>query len=167
VNLFHLSDAGDIARFEPPPSAYTDEPVVWAIAQERIANYLTPRDCPRVCFRAGPESTRADIERFLGGDEAVVAIEAGWLGPLQAARLYRYDMPGEDFVLQDQGAGYWVARDPVVPLDVHLVDDLPGAIAATGAALRVLPALWTLHDAVRTSSLVFSMIRMRNATERD
>ena len=166
MTLFHLSDDPGIARFEPRPSAYTEEPVVWAIAPERIANYLTPRDCPRVCFRAGPETSAADAARFLGGDEAVVAIEAGWLERLNSGRLHRYEMPRDGFVLRDEGAGYWVAHQPVTPLGVETLDDLKGAIAGEGVTLRVLPSLWDLHDAIKASSLTFSMIRMRNAVGR-
>lgn len=166
MTLFHLSEEGHIALFEPRPSAYTGAPVVWAIAPERIANYLTPRDCPRVCLRAGPETTSADIKQFLGSDRAVVAIEAGWLERLRSGRLYRYALPRDGFALQDESAGYWVAHQPVRPLDVEPVDDLLAAIEATGAVLRVLPSLWNLHDAAKASSLVFSMIRMRNAAAR-
>ena len=166
MTLFHLSDEGDIARFEPRPSVYTDEPVVWAIAPERIANYLTPRDCPRVCFRAGPGTSPDHAERYLGSDQAVVAIEAGWLERLQAGRLYRYAMGRDGFVLKDEGAGYWVAQKPVTPLGVERLDDLAAAIAGEGVTLRVLPSLWDLHNAVKASSLTFSMIRMRNAAGR-
>lgn len=163
MTLFHLSDDAGIARFEPRPSVYTGRPVVWAIGPERLANYLTPRDCPRVCFRAGPSTSAHDIEHFLGPDAAVVAIEADWLDRLRSGTLYRYALPRDRFALKDEGAGYWVAHQPVTPLGVDRLDDLAGAIARTGATLRVLPSLWELHDGVKESSLTFSMIRMRNA----
>jgi hypothetical protein len=166
VSLYHLSDDPGIVRFDPRPSAYTREPVVWAIAPERVVNYLTPRDCPRVCFRAGPATNLADIDRFLGNDTVVVAIEQAWLDRLEAGRLHRYTLPRDGFVLQDESAGYWVCHDPVRPLGADIVDDLPVAIAREGASLRVLPSLWDLHDGVKASSLVYSMIRMRNAMDR-
>ena len=166
MSLYHLSDDPGIVRFDPRPSAYTTEPVVWGITPERVVNYLTPRDCPRVCFRAGPETHPSDIDRFLGNDTAVVAIEAGWLERLESGSLHRYTLPRDGFTLQDESAGYWVAHRPVTPLAVDVVDDLPGAIAARGATLKVLPSLWELHDGVKASSLVFSMIRMRNAADR-
>lgn len=166
MKLFHLSDDPGIERFEPRPSAYTTEPVVWAISDQRIANYLLPRDCPRVCFRAGPESVGADVERFLGDAAVVIAVEEEWLERLQNGKLHRYVMPNEGFVLQDEGAGYWVSYGAIEPSGVELLDDLPGAIAAEGVTLKVLPSLWDLHDAVKASSLVFSMIRMRNAAAR-
>ena len=166
MSFFHLSDEGNIDRFDPRPSAHTAAPVVWAIAPERIANYLTPRECPRVCFRAGPATSPEDAGRFLGADTAVVAIEEGWLERLRRGRLFRYAMPRDGFVLQDEGAGYWVAHAPVTPLGVERVDDLAAAIEGEGVALRVLPSLWDLHEAVKHSSLVFSMIRMRNAAGR-
>lgn len=166
MNLFHLSDDPGIVRFEPRLSDYTAAPVVWAIGADRVANYLTPRDCPRVCFRAGPQTTGVDAERFLGDDKAVVAIETGWRERFSNGRLYRYVMPPEDFVIEDAGAGYWVAHAPVLPLGVEAVEDLAGAVAAEGVTLRLLPSLWELYDAVKASSLVFSMIRMRNAARR-
>ena len=46
--LFHISAEPGIEVFEPRPSQYTSEPVVWAITAERLHNYLVPRDCPRV-----------------------------------------------------------------------------------------------------------------------
>ena len=166
MKLFHLSDDPAIERFEPRPSAYTTEPVVWAISDRKIANYLLPRDCPRVCFRAGPESLGADVERFLGADTVVIAVEEEWLARLQNGKLHRYVMPNDGFVLQDEGAGYWVSYGAIEPAGVELLDNLPGAIAAEGVTLKVLPSLWDLHDAVKQSSLVFSMIRMRNAVAR-
>ena len=48
--FFHVSEAADIERFDPRPSALTHEPVVWAIDEERLRNYLVPRDCPRVTY---------------------------------------------------------------------------------------------------------------------
>lgn len=166
MKLFHLSDDPAIARFEPRPSVYTEGPVVWAISDQKIANYLLPRDCPRVCFRAGPESSREDAERFLGDDTVVIAIEEDWLERLVGGKLHRYAMPSEGFVLKDESAGYWVSYGAIEPLGMELLEDLPEALAAEGVTLKVLPSLWALHDAVKDSSLMFSMIRMRNALPR-
>lgn len=163
MQLFHLSDDPDVGVFHPRPSGYTEGAVVWAIDETRLVNYLLPRDCPRVCFRAGPRSAPSDLARFLGAAPVVIAIEAAWLGRLQAARLYCYAMPAQTFRLHDAGAGYWVSDERVTPEGVELLTDLPAALAARGVELRVLPSLWALRDAVAASSLVFSMIRMRNA----
>ena len=51
----------------------------------------------------------------------------------------------------------------VTPGHVELIDGVIPAILARGVELRLLPNLWHLHDAVASSSLQFSMIRMRNA----
>ena len=166
MKLHHLSDDPDVTVFHPRPSDYTEGAVVWAIEDARLVNYLLPRDCPRVCFRAGSQSVTTDVSQFLGADAVVIAIEAAWLERLQAARLHCYAMPAETFRLHDAGAGYWVSTEAVTPDGVETLADLPAAIAERGATLRVLPSLWELHDAVRASSLVFSMIRMRDAGAR-
>jgi uncharacterized protein DUF6886 len=164
--LFHISDEPAIERFDPRPSDYTSEPVVWAIDTGRLRNYLVPRDCPRVTFYAGPLTTTADRERFLGSSVAVVAIEEGWLERLQESRLYCYHLPSDTFRCIDECAGYFVSWESVLPARVEVLDNLVSEMRCRGVALRILPNLWALRDAVVGSSLRFSIIRMRNARPR-
>jgi Family of unknown function (DUF6886) len=165
--LFHISEEPDIARFEPRASQYADGLILWAIEERRLCNYLVPRDCPRVTYYAGADTTAADKERFLGSSPAVVAIESAWLERLRLARLYCYHMPPETFECLDACAGYFVSQVPIVPSAVSVFDDLLGELLRRGTELRVLPNLWPLRDAVVASSLQFSMIRMRNAAPRE
>lgn len=173
LRLFHVSEDGGIERFVPrlPPngSVGIEEPVVWAVEEARLVNYLLPRDCPRVTFYAGDHTTVADAERLLGPGrpKSVVAIEAGWLARVRAAVLYLYAMPGAGFTEIDRCAGYWVSRAAVVPFGRTVVTDCLAAILERGAELRVMPSLWALHDSVVASTLEFSCIRMRNARPRD
>lgn len=131
-----------------------------------MVNYLTPRDCPRIAYRAGPETTVEDRERFLVGAEVVVAIEAGWLARLQVARLFVYEMPPETFELTLPEAGYWISRVGVAPLRCETRTDLLAALIGAGAEIRLLQDFWPLAEAVADSSLEFSVIRQRNATPR-
>jgi hypothetical protein len=165
--LFHVSEDGGIERFEPTTSDQVAEPVVWAIDAARLRNYLVPRDCPRVTFYAGRNTTKEDVQRFLPSSAAVVAIEQAWLERLQRCRLYCYHMPPQTFECIDECAGYFVSRAPVVPARVQVIDDAIAELTARDTELRVLPDLWSLRDAVVSSSLRFSMIRMRNAQPRD
>ena len=164
--LFHLSEEPGIARFEPRESAYADGPVVWAIDGGRLRNYLLPRECPRVTFYAGPGTTADDVERFLGSSRSVVAVESAWLERIRACRLYCYHLPPETFECLDECAGYFVSRAAVEPVRVEMFDDLIGELLRRGVELRFAPSLWALHDAVASSSLQFSLIRMRNARPR-
>lgn len=164
--LFHVSDVGGIPCFEPRESGYTADPVVWAIHEDRLHNYLVPRDCPRVTFYADPDTTKVDRERFLGSSRAVVAVESDWYDQLQSCRLYLYQMPSEPFVCHDQTAGYYVSHSSVEPLGCQVIENSMVEILRRGVELRFLPSLWELHDAVAASSLQFSMIRMRNARPR-
>ena len=161
--LFHLSEEKGIERFDPRPSDYTPEPVVWAISEERLCNYLLPRDCPRVTFYAGLSTSKADIQQFLGESRAVIAVESSWLERIRSSRLYGYHLPGENFECLDQCAGYFISRVSVVPDGVEVFDDLVGDIVKRDVELRFMPSLRTLRDAVVASTLEFSLIRMRNA----
>jgi hypothetical protein len=164
--LFHVSEEPGIARFEPRPSPYADEPVVWAIDADRLHNYLLPRDCPRVTYYAGPETAAADVERFLGASPAVIAVESAWLERLRSCRLYCYHLPLQTFTCVDECAGYFVSRRPVVPTHVQAVGDVLAALLGRGVELRFVPDLWSLRDTVVSSTLRFSLIRMRNAAPR-
>ena len=161
--LFHISEKGDIEEFEPRPSEYAVEPVVWAIDADRLRNYLLPRHCPRVTYYAGPQTTAADRERLLGLSAAVVAIERDWLERVQRCRWYCYHLPQQTFECIDECAGYFVSRVSVVPTRVEALKDPISELECRGVELRILPSLWPLRDAVVASSLQFSIIRMRNA----
>lgn len=166
LTLFHVSEEPGIERFEPRAIAEGDEPLVWAIDDDRLRNYLVPRDCPRVTFYAGGQTTSADVERFLGSSNAVVAIEQAWLERLESCRLYCYKLPTETFDCADDCAGYFVSRLPVIPSGLRIVSDPIAELARRGVELRIMPNLWPLRDAVVASSLRFSIIRMRNAQQR-
>jgi hypothetical protein len=167
--LYHFSDDPNITRFEPRPPPSTSsrvaENVVWAIGRRLRHNYLLPRDCPRVTFYPKDTSAPADVTRLMAGTSAghVVAIESRWLPQVRAGRLYQYALPPETFVPLDVGAGYYISREPVVPLSMVTIDDLLAELLTCDIELRVMPSLWKLRDAVMASSLQFSCIRMRNA----
>jgi hypothetical protein len=161
--LFHVSEEPGINRFLPRPSDYTSEPVVWAIDEARLCNYMLPRDCPRVTFYAGPHTSAHDAECFLGSSVAVVAIESAWLDRVRSSRIYCYRMRADTFECLDAGAGYFVSRVPVVPSGVDVFDDVLAELSRRGVELRIMPSLWSLRDSVAKSTLQFSFIRMRNA----
>jgi hypothetical protein len=164
--LFHVSEESGIERFEPRTPEDGGAPLVWAIDAARLRNYLLPRECPRVTYYAGRNTSPADVERFLGSSPAIIAVESGWLERLRSCRLYCYHLPPETFERLDECAGYFVSRAPVVPVFVEVFDDLIGELLRRGIELRFMPSLWSLHDAVADSTLQFSLIRMRNALPR-
>ena len=171
MRLFHVSEESDIDIFHPrlPAKPEADAvPLVWAIDDRRLANYLTPRNCPRVTYHAGPETTKEDIDRFFSSPSHphVVAIEKGWFRLMLTTTLYCYQFRLSDFALVDDAAGYYASREPQVPIGKLVVDNLPEALFARNVELRVLPTLWELQEAVARSTLRFSMIKMKNARVR-
>ncbi len=166
MELLHFSEDPTIARFAPRPHPHQPDklPCVWAIDAEHAFLYFFPRDCPRATFWATPTSTPGDIDRFLGqtSARAVAAIEGAWLERMQMTRLFVYKMPAERFEpLHD--AGMYIARETVTPLSVEPVSDLMARLRDANVELRIAPNLWPLWNAVITSSLHFSGIRLRNA----
>lgn len=164
--LSHFSEERDLRRFEPrAPVAHPDRaPRVWAIDDWHAPMYYVPRDCPRACFWAGPDTSEED-RRWLGdaGQRFVIAIESGWLERVRASVLYRYRMPSATFVLADPAAGHWVSHAAVTPIAVEPMADLLAALASSEVELRVLPSLVSLWQRVVGSTLCFSGTRLRNA----
>lgn len=173
MRLHHFSDDPAIARFVPRPVAVPAErgpgmewlngPLVWAIEDDWQAMYLFPRDCPRILLRPRADTTPEDLARWFppGSARMIVHVEAAWMDRLRAEPIHRYDLPTETFEpLRD--AGMWVSRETVTPTGVETLTDLPAALAAQGAELRVMESLLPLRD-VWSTSLHASGIRLRNA----
>jgi hypothetical protein len=164
--LYHVSEESGITRFESRPTPSGEGSAVWAVSEDRLRNYLLPRDCPRVTFFAGERTTADDRARFLGSSDAVVAFETCWLERVKQARLFCYEMLDDGFRCVDRNAGYFQNTAAVTPIDVEMIEDCLAALASRGVEIRVLPSLWDLHDAVVASTVSYSIIRMRNAVPR-
>lgn len=172
MRLFHVSEDADIRIFKPryPTRADLDPTVglIWAIDEAHLPNFLTPRDCPRVTYHAGPETSREDRQRFFSSATIAhaVVIEHAWFDRLRSTTLYLYEFDPAAFTLQDEIAGYYVATTVQTPIKRHMVDDLPGALVHRGVELRIVDHLQDIADAVKQSTLRFSLCRMRNASTR-
>jgi hypothetical protein len=167
--LYHVSEVRGIERFEPrmPPTenSAVQLPVVWAVARTHLANYLLPRECPRVAFRSAPDASAEDLNRFLGAgcSEHVVAIESRWFEHATNCPLWLYEFAPETFICADATAGYFVSSAAVVPVSSRCVRNPLAELLRSDAELRVVPSLLELASAVASSTLAFSCIRMRNA----
>jgi hypothetical protein len=108
------------------------------------------------------------VDRFLGAATApyVLAIEKSWLPVIMAATIYLYELPATPFELLDECAGYYIAYKPVEPISIRAIPRIMDELLSRDLELRLVSSLWPLADAVTTSSLQFSCIRMRNAAPR-
>ena len=172
MRLFHFSEDPNIREFVPrPPLARPEvEPLVWAIEEERSPIYYLPRECPRVCFWATPETNEQDrefYERTVSGRMAI-AIEFGWLDRVRESALYRYEFSLGGFepltASRLESYGAYVSRVSETPLRVEPMGDLLGRLRDSEVELRLCPNLRTLAETAATSTLHFSLIRMRNCS---
>jgi len=109
--LWHVSEDPGIAVFRPhlAATAAEDEPLVRAIDTRHLPLYWFPRDCPRGTFWAGPTTSDADVERFLGHRLARVhAIEPPWDERMRTTPLYAYRLPVDAFEPYEPAGGYWI-----------------------------------------------------------
>ena len=173
MRLFHVSDDPDIEVFEPRTPKRDDldknVPLVWAVSEEKMPILMTPRDCPRVVYNVGRNTSDADREKFFASSKTqfVLVIEGGWLERMKTEVLTVYEFDTADFVLQDELAGYYVAAKPQKPVAKFRVDDLLRWHTEHGVEVRLTDNLWDTGDAVRASTLEWHLCRMRNALPRD
>ncbi len=170
LRLFHVSEEPGIAIFNPRTVPSPDTGVagdaVWAIDEDHLPNYLVPRDCPRVTFRAGPQTSARDIAGFFDNTDArrMIVMEQAWLSRFNNTTLYVYEMPFALFELADANAGYYISRHAIIPVSVREVGGPASEIMQRGYEIRYVPDLWSIRDGVVRSTLDYSIIRMRNAT---
>jgi hypothetical protein len=171
--VLHFSEDPSITRLVPhvAATAREPEPYVWAVDAEQAPSYWFPRQCPRAMAWVGPHTTVDDRERIVGpgGGERVHAVEYGWLDRMRTVRLYAYRLPAAPFrPIGEPRPHAMVATEAVTPLGPPVrMPCLYELHAAARIQLRVLPGLWRFFDAVATSTLEFSGIRMGNAKPRD
>lgn len=172
MRLFHVSEEPDIQVFKPrlPTRRDLDQTVglVWAIDEARLPNFLTPRDCPRVAYHAGNQTTDCDKNQFFSSSSVshVIVIENSWFHTMKDTTLYLYEFDTKDFVLQDDIAGYYVATTTQYPKKKYVLADLFAELFARKVEIRIIDNLWDIADAVKTSTLNWSLCRMGNAIPR-
>ncbi|KJK44888.1 hypothetical protein UK23_28020 [Lentzea aerocolonigenes] len=173
--VLHFSEDPSITRFVPHLAATAQQPgeYVWAVGFDRCPDYWFPRQCPRAMAWTTESSAAEDQKRIIGPGcgERVHAIEYSWLERMRTVELYAYRLPEDvfrPFGEEGDGRGHAVvATEPVLPLGpAERVGDLFELHEQAGIGLRVLPNLWPFWDAVRSSSLGWSGIRLRNALAR-
>jgi hypothetical protein len=170
--LFHISEVAGITCFDPRPANESDlrvtGDVVWAIDQEHLPNYLVPRECPRVTYVCGEQTSATDRQHFFGASNArrIIAIEAPWLARAMTTPIHLYEMPPETFECIDADAGHYITRQSIVPRGVRKIEDPLSEMLAHDVELRVVKDLHALHEKVAKSTLSFSSTRLRNLQRR-
>ena len=148
VRLFHVSEEANISQFEPriPDRDDLDKKVglVWAIDEARLPNFLTPRNCPRVAYHIGKYTNDIDIEKFFSSPTMThtIVIESKWLEIIKSTTLYLYEFNTDDFILQDDIAGYYIAKSTQIPKKTYEMKDLFSKL--TKCQVKIKPRLQRL-----------------------
>lgn len=165
MRLFHVSEEANIDKFVPRIPYRKDmdksKGLVWALREESLPNFLTPRDCPRVGYRTVEESTQDDIAKFFSSSSRhCVAIEYGWHKRMLETSLYVYEFDIANFY---QGGGFYVSEETEIPISVTKHENLYEELFRRNVEVRILNNLWELGEEVQKSSLQWSLCRMANA----
>jgi hypothetical protein len=93
----------------------------------------------------------------------VHAVEGTWLERIRTAQVVAYRLPEETFTPDPAVGGYWLSREPVVPVELVELVDLLALHAGAAIELRIVANLWPLWNRVIASTLEFSGVRLHNA----
>ncbi|MDD2503845.1 MAG: hypothetical protein PHG58_08370 [Clostridia bacterium] len=171
MRLFHVSEESDISIFTPriPDRSDLDKTtgLVWAIDENRLPNFLTPRNCPRVAYHICKNTNELDRERFFSSSQNhAIVIEGKWYQTLKSTTLYLYELETDLFELQDDIAGYYISKEEQKPIEKFVIDDLLGELISRNVEIRIVDNLWTIADEVKDSTLNWSLCRMAFAQPR-
>ncbi|QAA32542.1 DUF6886 family protein [Clostridium manihotivorum] len=166
MRLFHVSEESDIEVFNPRIPSRTDldntKGLVWAITEQCLPNFLTPRNCPRVTYYKTEDSSAEDVERYFSSKSCshVLAIEHKWFEVMKNTTLYLYEFEDTNFYLQDETAGYYVSETVQVPIQKLVITNLFDELIKRNVEIRIVDNLWDLRDCIVKSTLSWSMCRM-------
>lgn len=154
MRLFHVSEESDIGIFIPrtPTRDDLDKSIklVWAIDEKRLPNFLTPRNCPKVAYYAGENTSESDRDKFFSSSSIshAVVIENQWFEKMKNTTLYLYELDKKDFVLQDSIAGYYVAETPQTPKAKCELTDLFSELIKRNVEIRLVDNLWDIAEKI-------------------
>lgn len=166
MRLFHVSEESNIGEFVPRTPTRDDldksTKLVWAIDEKRLPNFLTPRNCPRVAYYAGENTTASDRDKFFSSSTIshAVVIENQWFEKMKNTSLYLYELDEKDFVLQDSIAGYYVAETPQIPKAKYKLTDLFYELINRNVEIRMVDNLWDIAEKIEKSTLNWSFCKM-------
>lgn len=169
MRLFHVSEDENIQVFVPrlPSRNDLDKSVglVWAIDEARLPNFMTPRDCPRVTYHINNNTTELDKKKFFTSSTAAhaIVIESKWFDIMNHTTLYLYEFNVDDFVLQDDVAGYYVATTTQIPQAKYQLKSLFSELLKRNVEIRITDNLWDIANEVKSSTLNWSLCRMANS----
>lgn len=168
MRLFHVSEEPDISVFYPRLPTRTDlnqnVGLVWAIDEERLPNFLTPRECPRVTYYTYEQTSDSDKTKFFSSKSIshAVVIENSWFDIMKNTTLYLYEFNPNDFVLQDAVAGYYVATKTQYPIRKYVLTDLFEELFKRNVEVRITDNLSEIAEQVKSSTLKWSLCKMQN-----
>jgi len=165
--LFHISEDPKINVFVPrlSPSHFNiiKADVVMAVSENLVHNYMLPKECPRLSYHAGPDTTPRDTKKFFGFCTAahIMAVENRWIKKIQSTTLYCYEFDSRHFSLFDESTGDYTAYKTIVPISIKPIYSILDELLKRNIELRFMPTIDKLAMEIRKSSLHSSLIKIR------
>lgn len=168
LKLYHISEEDNIAIFYPRISKkqWNYEKYVWAIEEEKLHNYLLPRDCPRICVDLEEPNTSSN---WLGSyarenQKAIIFVPENRKEQIQNCTLFKYEFLECNFKIIDKIAGYYVSTQPATPINKTTIKHCKAALEERNVSLEMVSttALIKIRAQVVEHWKMFSIIKWSN-----
>lgn len=169
MRLFHVSEEENIEIFIPrtPTREDLDQNIglVWAVNEKCLPNFLTPRDCPRVCYHINENTKQEDIDKYIDSPTInhVIIIESRWYDIMKSTTLYIYEFDPSSFELQDAIAGYYISKTPQMPIAKFKINDCFKELINRNIEIKIVDNLFKISEEIKNTTFNWSLCRMKNA----
>ena len=166
--LYHISEERNIEKFHPRISKkqWNYEKYVWAIEEEKLHNYLLPRECPRICVGLEKLTIHSNwLDTFpIENQKAIIFISDDWKGKVQNCKLFKYEFDKGNFKLIDKIAGYYVSRKIETPIRKIEIKNCQQELINSNVKLIILERrkMLEIKEKVVSEFEDFSIIRWNN-----
>lgn len=171
MKLFHISENKNIEKFVPRISKaiWNHEKYVWAISEDKIQNYLFPRECPRICIS---KNEAKNLSSWISNDESSsfkshIFVCENWKEELEECKLYQYEFDTSNFNSIDIIAGYYVSKNIEVPISSKLIDNCISELKDLNINVKFISKrqMTSLRKDVILYTKEFSIIKWDNIKE--
>lgn len=166
--LFHLSENGNINKFIPreSKSIWDYKKYVWSIGEDKIQNYLFPRECPRICVS---DKETIKLKKWISDSKIThfkthVFVLSNWKERIENCKLYKYQFSNSNFTEIDKIAAYYVSQEIEIPISKEHIIDCIKALKASNTNLKFISKkqMIALKEDVIQNTKEFSIIKWDN-----
>lgn len=161
MRLFHVSQKNNIEVFKPRilerrPELDQGNGFVWAVTLEKLYGFFFPEDCPRLLTFKGKEPNYVEGDYY-----AYAFIEEKHLEELINCSVTIYEFKADNFILQDDIAGYYVSEVTERPIAKYQIVNCMDALECFDVKLFSVQSLEKYKNEIMSCTNNYSFRKLK------